>query len=59
MHHPGNDRDSLIATVHFDDFAAVELKIKRNREIAFVVKPPAAPLAGELRILDQLTIDRT
>ena len=54
MHHPGEGRDSLITTDAFDDFAAVELKIKQNREMVFVVKPPAAPLPGELRMLDDL-----
>ena len=54
MHHPGEGRDSLITTNAFDDFAAVELKIKQNREMVFVVKPPAAPLPGELRMLDDL-----
>jgi hypothetical protein len=54
MHHPGNRRDSLITTDSFDDFSEVERKIKQNREMIFVVKPPAAPLAGELRMLDDL-----
>jgi hypothetical protein len=54
MHYPGNDRDSLITTDRFDDFAEVERKIKQNREMLFVVKTSAAPLAGELRVLDEL-----
>jgi hypothetical protein len=54
MHHPGNRKDSLITTDRFDDFFEVERKIKLNREMIFVVKPPAAPLARELRMLDDL-----
>ena len=54
MHYPGNCEDSLITTDRFDDFAEVERKIKQNREMVFVVKPPAAPLAGELQMLDEL-----
>jgi hypothetical protein len=54
MHYPGNREDSLITTDRFDDFAEVERKIKQNREMVFVVKPPAAPLAGELQMLDDL-----
>ena len=54
MHYPGNPEDSLITTDRFDDFAEVERKIKQNREMVFVVKPPAAPLAGELQMLDDL-----
>ena len=54
MHHPGGRKDSLITTDEFDDFADVERKIKQNREMVFVVKPPAAPLPGELRMLDDL-----
>jgi hypothetical protein len=54
MHHPGNRRDSLITTDRFDEFSEVERKIKQNREMIFVVKPPVAPLAGELRMLDDL-----
>ncbi len=54
MHHPGDGGDSLITTDKFNDFAAVESKIKQHREMVFVVKPPAAPLPGELRMLDDL-----
>jgi hypothetical protein len=54
MHYPGGGKDSLITTDEFDDFAEVERKIKQNREMVFVVKPPAAPLPGELRLLDDL-----
>jgi len=54
MHHPGDAGDSLITIDCFDDFSEVEEKIKQNREMVFVVKPPAAPLAGELRMLDDL-----
>jgi hypothetical protein len=54
MHHPGDGGDSLITTDEFDDFAEVERKIKQNGEMTFVVKPPAAPLPGELRMLDNL-----
>jgi hypothetical protein len=54
MHHPGDAKDSLITTDRFDEFSKVERKIKQNREMVFVVKPPASPLAGELRMLDDL-----
>jgi len=54
MHHPGENGDSLITTSKFDEFAEVERKIKQNREMVFVVKPPAGPLPGELRMLDDL-----
>ena len=54
MHHPGDAGDLLITTDRFDEFSEVERKIKQNREMVFVVKPPANPLAGELRMLDNL-----
>jgi len=54
MHHPGGGRNSLITTDDFNEFSDVERKMKQNREMAFVVKPPAAPLPGELRMLDEL-----
>lgn len=54
MHHPGDVRDSLITTDTFDDFAEVMRKIKLNREMVFVVKPPAAPLIEDLQSLDVL-----
>lgn len=54
MHHPGDTEDSLITTDKFDDFSEVERKIKQNREMVFVVKPPVRPSAGELRMLDNL-----
>ncbi len=54
MHHPGNGGDSLITTDRFDNFDEVERKIKQNREMVFVVRPPAAPFAAELRMLDNL-----
>ena len=54
MHHPGGGANSLITTDDFYEFADVERKMKQNREMAFVVKPPAAPLPGELRMLDEL-----
>jgi hypothetical protein len=54
MHHPGDAGDSLITTDRFDEFSEVERKIKQNREMVFVVKPPASPLARELRMLDDL-----
>lgn len=54
MRHPGNGADSLITTDAFDDFAEVERKIKLNREMVFVVRPPAAPLTKDLRLLDDL-----
>jgi hypothetical protein len=54
MHHPDNGDNSLITTDHFEAFAEVERKIKQNREMMFVVKPPVAPSAGELRMLDEL-----
>jgi hypothetical protein len=54
MHYSGDGRDSLITTDNFDDFADVERKIKQNREMVFVVKPPAVPLAEDLQMLDDL-----
>ena len=54
MHYPGYGTDSLITTDTFDDFAEVERKIKQNREMVFVVKPPAALLTADLRMLDDL-----
>jgi len=54
MHYPGDGQDSLITTDSFDDFAEVERKIKQNREMVFLVKPPAAPLAEDLQMLDDL-----
>jgi hypothetical protein len=54
MHYPGDGKDSLISRDSFDDFAAVERKMKLNREMVFVVKPPAAPLTEDLRMLDDL-----
>ena len=38
----------------FDDFSEVELKIKQNREMVFVVRMPTAPLTGDLLALDDL-----
>ena len=49
MHYPGDGKDSLITTDNFDDFAE-----KQNREMVFVVKPPAAPLMEDLQMLDDL-----
>jgi hypothetical protein len=54
MHYPGGGGNSLITTDDFDEFADVERKIKQNREMVFVVKPPATPLPEELRMLDKL-----
>ena len=54
MHYSGDGKDSLITTDSFDDFAEVERKIKQNREMVFVVKPPAAPLMEDLQMLDHL-----
>ena len=54
MHYPGDGKDSLITSDSFDDFADVELKIKQNREMVFIVKPPTAPLIEDLRMLDEL-----
>jgi hypothetical protein len=54
MHYPGGGQDSLITIDDFDDFAEVERKIKQNREMVFVVKPPAVPLTENLRMLDEL-----
>ena len=54
MHYPGGGRDSLIATDSFDDFAEVERKIKQNRAMIFVVKPPTAPSSKDLQMLDDL-----
>jgi hypothetical protein len=47
MHYSGDGKDSLITTDNFDDFAAVEQKIKQNREMVFGVKPPDAPRRSE------------
>ena len=54
MHHPGGGRNSLITTDDFNEFSDVERKMKQNREMEFVVKPPAAPLPAELRMLEKL-----
>ena len=54
MHYPGDGKDSLITTDNFDDFAEVEWKMKQNREMVFVVKPPAVPLTEDLQMLDDL-----
>ena len=54
MHYPGDGKDSLITTDSFDDFAEVERKMKQNREMTFIVKPPAAPFPEDLRLLDDL-----
>jgi hypothetical protein len=54
MHYPGDGKDSLITTDNFDNFADVERKMKQNREMVFVVKPPANPLTEDLQILDDL-----
>jgi hypothetical protein len=54
MHYPGDGKDSLVTTDSFDDFSDVERKIKQNREMVFVVKPPDAPLTEDLRLLDDL-----
>jgi hypothetical protein len=54
MHHPGDAGDSLITTDRFDEFSDVERMIKQNREMVFVVRPPASPIAGELQMLDEL-----
>ena len=54
MHYPRDGKDSLITTDNFDDFAEVERKMKQNREMVFVVKPPDAPLTEGLRLIDDL-----
>lgn len=54
MHYSGDGKDSLITTDNFDDFADVERKINQNREMQFVVKPPATSSARELQILDDM-----
>jgi hypothetical protein len=54
MHYPDNGEGSLISSDSFDDFAEVELKIKQNREMVFVIRMPTAPLAGDLLALDDL-----
>jgi hypothetical protein len=54
MHYPSNGKDSLITTDNFNDFAEVEQKMKQNREMVFVVKPPADPLTEDLQMLDDL-----
>ena len=51
MHYPNDGEGSLISS---DDFAEVELKIKQNREMVFVITMPTAPLAGDLLALDNL-----
>ena len=47
MHYPNDGEGSLISSDSFDDFAEVELKIKQNREMVFVIGMPTAPLAGD------------
>jgi hypothetical protein len=54
MHYPGDRTDSLITTDRFDDFAEVERKMKQNREMVFIVEPPASPSTEDLRLLDNL-----
>jgi hypothetical protein len=54
MHYPNDGEGSLISSDGFDDFAEVELKIKQNREMVFVITMPTAPLAGDLLALDNL-----
>ena len=54
MHYPGGGKDSPITIDNFDDFAEVERKMKQNREMVFVVKPPADPLTQDLLMLDEL-----
>jgi hypothetical protein len=54
MHYPGGGKDSLVTTDNFDDLAEVERKMKQNREMVFVVKPPAYPLTQDLLMLDDL-----
>jgi hypothetical protein len=54
MHYPNNGEGSLISSDSFDNFAEVELKIKQNREMVFVIRMPTAPLAGDLLALDDL-----
>ena len=54
MHYPGDGSNSLIGTRNFDNFAGVERKMKQNREMVFVVKPPADALTGDLQMLDEL-----
>jgi len=58
MHYPGDGKDSLITTDNFDDFADVERKIKQNREMVFVVKPPDSSSTEDLRLLDDLKKSR-
>ena len=54
MHYPNDGEESLISRDSFDNFAEVELKIKQSREMVFVIRTPTAPLAGDLRALDDL-----
>ena len=54
MHYPSNGEGSLISSDSFDDFAEVELKIKQNREMVFVVRMPTTPSSGDLLALDDL-----
>jgi hypothetical protein len=53
MHYPNDAEGSPISSDSFDDFAEVELKIKQNREMVFVIRMPTAPLA-DLLALDDL-----
>ena len=54
MHYPGDGKDSPVTTDKFEDFAEVERKMKLNREMIFVVKPPADPSMEDLQMLDDL-----
>ena len=54
MHYPNDGEGSLISSDNFDDFAEVELKIKQNREMVFVVRMPTTPSPGDLLALGDL-----
>jgi len=54
MHYPNDGEGSLVSSDSFDNFSEMELKIKQNREMVFVIRMPTTPLAGDLRALDEL-----
>jgi hypothetical protein len=54
MHHPGDDEASLISSESFDSFSEVELKIKQNREMVFVIRMPTTPSPGDMLALADL-----
>ena len=54
MHYPNDGEGSLISSESFDNFAEVELKIKQNREMVFVIRMPTTPSPSDLLALDDL-----